>query len=662
MLTGDIPAALRDFSAAAEVYAEHGASMLVPLAVDKGRALLAAGLPSEAAAELDLALARFPRLRMDQEHAEAELTRARAALASGDLAGARRWASRARRRFRKRGNETWAAIAGLTLLRADFAAGGRMNRVAAGAAELATRLNELGLRNDAEMATLVAARANVALARPDAARAALGGRALPGVPLANRLVRRLALAELAWSTGDRRTTLVQARAGLTSLEAHRNRFGSLDLRTGMGSLGHDLAGIGLTAAWRNGSPEVVFRWLERSRAQAFGVQPVRRPADLDTADAVAELRQLAQKVRDAELAGAPDPWARRRCTELERRIRAREWEAEGSGGQVAKVTYRGVREELSKSDSVLLGFLADRGRFRALVTDGQHASLADLGDVAVVSEAVARLHSDLNAACGRRLPPALDQVIRSSVRRQVGVLAEELLAPVLAELRDADVVVVPTGILSVVPWGLLPPLRGRPVTVTPSPSAWLVARAGSSRWNSGQGTTLAVAGPGLEHAADETDRIAKAYSHAKVLAGPDATIESTLNALSDVRSVHFAAHGHHEQENVLFSRLDLADGPLMAYDVQLLDSVPEHVVLSACDIGQAVVRPGDEILGFTAALLYSGSRTVISSVARVDDRAVVGVMEAYHRAMARGIPPARALADATDGESPMPLVCFGQGG
>jgi CHAT domain-containing protein len=82
-------------------------------------------------------------------------------------------------------------------------------------------------------------------------------------------------------------------------------------------------------------------------------------------------------------------------------------------------------------------------------------------------------------------------------------------------------------------------------------------------------------------------------------------------------------------------------------------------VLSSCDVGQTVVRNGDEILGFTAALLYSGTRTVVSSVASVDDDAAVGVMAAYHRGLVNGQRPARALADATATQPMMPFVCFG---
>ena len=126
-----------------------------------------------------------------------------------------------------------------------------------------------------------------------------------------------------------------------------------------------------------------------------------------------------------------------------------------------------------------------------------------------------------------------------------------------------------------------------------------------------------------------------------------ATVSATLRALDGAPLAHLAAHGHHDQENFLFSRLDLADGPLMAYDIQQLATAPRHVVLSSCDVGRTVVRPGEEILGFTAALLYIGTATVISSVTRVGDAAAVGMMTAYHRLLAAGTRPAR--------RSPKPL-------
>src|SRR5205814_1984606 len=84
-------------------------------------------------------------------------------------------------------------------------------------------------------------------------------------------------------------------------------------------------------------------------------------------------------------------------------------------------------------------------------------------------------------------------------------------------------------------------------------------------------------------------------------------------------------------------------------------------VLSSCDVGRTVVRPGEEILGFTAALLYTGTATVTASVTRVGDEAAVGTMTAYHRLLATGTRPAEALAAATASDRLSPFVCFGGG-
>lgn len=177
---------------------------------------------------------------------------------------------------------------------------------------------------------------------------------------------------------------------------------------------------------------------------------------------------------------------------------------------------------------------------------------------------------------------------------------------------------------------------------------------------------MLVAGPGLRHAVPEVTEIAAAYPGCQPLVAGAATVDATLRALDGASLAHLAAHGYHDRQNVLFSRLDLADGPLMAYDIQRLSVAPRHVVLSACDVGRTVVRPGDEIMGFTAALLHIGTPTVISSVSRVADDTALGIMTAYHRALSAGARPAEALAVAAvpgeaGGEPLTPFVCFGAG-
>src|SRR5204862_437442 len=89
---------------------------------------------------------------------------------------------------------------------------------------------------------------------------------------------------------------------------------------------------------------------------------------------------------------------------------------------------------------------------------------------------------------------------------------------------------------------------------------------------------LLLAGPDLEHAPREVTEIARSYPGCRPLLTQQATVSAALQALDGAPLAHLAAHGHHDQENFLFSRIDLADGPLMAYDIQQLTAAPRHVV------------------------------------------------------------------------------------
>jgi CHAT domain-containing protein/tetratricopeptide (TPR) repeat protein len=657
LLDGDIPAALRAFEAAIDRSTAHGADWAPVVRVDLARLLLASGLPGEAARQLDAAIEPLRQQRMSQECAEAELTMARATLASGDPVAARDWARRAERRFHRRGNETWAAVANLTRLSADFMQRRRLDAVARGAADLSARLAELELANESESAALLSCRAHIALGRLDEAKQCLDRQRRPKL-LENRLQRQLALAELSAAAGRRAALFAHAKAGLDALARHRGRFGSLDLQTGAAMLGAELVRVGLTAALDSGTPDRVFAWLERSRAQAFRMRQVRQPTDPVTVAAVEELRRLAGLVRAAEVSGRREPAAERRCAELEREIRARGWQLDGTGEHSSPVALRELIAQLADPPTVLLSFLVWDEILLVLAITERSARLVPLGGWASVAEPLARLRSDLDTLCGRRLPAALDAVIHGSVQRQLDALTGALLAPVRPILADHDLVIVPTRTLSTLPWGQLADLRGRPLVVTPSATSWLrLRRSDPPDWSAQE--PLLVAGPHLANSNAEIQAIATNYRQATVLGNDAATVPATLKAMDGRGIVHLAAHGHHEQENVLFSRLDLADGPLMAHDVHQLASAPAHVVLSSCEVGRAVVRAGDELLGFTAALLYGGTRSVVSSASKVDDDTAVGVMREYHRGLVAGRQPARALADAAAGEPLVPFVCFG---
>jgi CHAT domain-containing protein len=305
-------------------------------------------------------------------------------------------------------------------------------------------------------------------------------------------------------------------------------------------------------------------------------------------------------------------------------------------------------------------YLRSGSGLAALVLTAAAGRLVPLGPVAKAERAVLALRADLDAQAGRELPARLAAAVATATRRDAAALAGTVLGPVLPLLADRDLVVVPTGLLATVPWAVLPCCDSRPVTVAPSASTWLAARTRIAADPLTQGGRVVLAaGPGNRHAPAEIAAIAALHPGAQVLTGMNATPVSVLAGMDRAALAHIAAHGEHQPDNALFSALELYNGQLIGHEVGQI-AAPATVVLSSCDLGLADVRAGDETLGMTTALLAAGAGTVISSVTRVGDDASMDAMTALHRALARGMPAAGALASALAGQG-TGFVCFGAG-
>jgi CHAT domain-containing protein len=170
-----------------------------------------------------------------------------------------------------------------------------------------------------------------------------------------------------------------------------------------------------------------------------------------------------------------------------------------------------------------------------------------------------------------------------------------------------------------------------------------------------------IAGPGNDRADTEVRHIASLHPDPVVFTDSNATVANCIAAFDGADLAHVAAHGRHRGENPLFSAFELADGPLMGYDLQRLGAAPRTVVLSACDLGLADIRPGDESVGMTTALIAAGAATVVASVGRIADDVAMRVMTGFHQRFASGVRPAAALAAATEDTEPTGFVCFGAG-
>ncbi len=650
---GNVPAALRYYNDSERAYRQRGLDVPAPLRLDHSEALLTAGLADEASELLDIVIAAMREQRSaPRELAYAELFRAAAGLLRDEVGLARRLARSAQRRMRRWGCQTCVANAAILGLRADardaLLSGDVPARLPGRAVRLAESMSAPRLADQAAVARMLAARLETCRGNLERAAELLRQVPRPGqlTPIDYRMLRRLCRAELAATQGHRAKALAEISSGLTELDRVRDRMGGLELVSGTAMHGEQLADLAVRLVLADSNSRRLFDWLERTRAQTYRYEPV--------AVAVAD-PELAERV--AELRSHPIAELRAKHAERLHEVQRLGWHAGQRGKPRPAATLPDVAEQLG--GHALVSFAASNDRLVAVVVIDGAARTVRLGSASDAGNSAGMLNADVNALAPDNHPAQLAEVIARSARKQAGLLDAQLLAPLAGLLGDRDLIVVPTGALYAVPWGVLPSLRSRSVVVAPSATAWLAARrAGSSR----PPKVVLVRGPGLPAARGEIDKLALHYRNATQKYGPSATIKSVLVALDGATLAHFAAHGAHEPENVLFSRLELADGALFAHEIAGLRHPPRQVVLAACELALNRIRAGNEPLGFASALLASGSQTVVAPLSRVGDQASAAAMDDYHRGLAGGASPAVALADAV-AVDPLrrPFVCLGSG-
>jgi CHAT domain-containing protein/tetratricopeptide (TPR) repeat protein len=171
---------------------------------------------------------------------------------------------------------------------------------------------------------------------------------------------------------------------------------------------------------------------------------------------------------------------------------------------------------------------------------------------------------------------------------------------------------------------------------------------------------LRSSGPArLTHSSEEADAIAKAAPRGTTLVakGFDATREAALNPhLGEYQIVHFATHGfldseHPELSSIVLTMVDkngvAKNGVMPLHDIYNMDLSAELTVLSACQTALGKDVRGEGFVGLTHSFISAGSKTVISSLWKVDDRATAALMEDLYQSMLQnGMSPAAALRAA----------------
>jgi tetratricopeptide (TPR) repeat protein len=646
-LSGDLPAALGLMPTPGQATSDYARGVV---GLDRAKVMLAAGLFDEADESLRDAADALGRTDLTLLLGEAQLTRAEIALRTHKPALATSLSSIAAETFANGGNERLTALAGLAQLQAEIELRLPPTEVAVRADALALELRRHGLTDQSRVAQLIAVEAAGGAGHGEAEISVRTGE-----PIQVRLQVRLVRARSALQAGAVDRARREIRAGMADLARYQASFGSLDLQASSAAYGVELAALAVGEAVRANRPADVLGWLERARTIAGHVPEVRPPLDPVAADLLTQLRWVASQLDADDIDPAKRERLRRQRQQLERDIRAHSWTQRGMGDRGRPPSVRDVRSVLADAAMAVVFYLHDE-LYGVLVT-ARACVLQHLGKLSIAEEQARRIAADCDVLAMDRVPEALRLSARRSLARDLAALDRMLLAPL--GVPDGPVVLLPPGRLSTVPWGSLPSLAGRPLAVAQSAGAWLGATV---RLATPREQVVAVAGPGLGRAADEVAAVARSWPGCATLTGNRATGSSVLSAIDGARIVHIAAHGQHHRDSPLFSSIRLVDGPVVGYDLDQLSVPPQQAVLSACEVGQATSRPGDDALGLTRALLHAGCSTVIAGVAKVSDGAAADLMADYHHRLASGSAPAYALADAlAAAERPQPFVCFGAG-
>ncbi|MGW7791052.1 CHAT domain-containing protein, partial [Streptomyces tricolor] len=479
---------------------------------------LAVGAVDRAVADFTAAERLWDTTGQEHDKADAVESRGLAAFRSGDIPAALRLLDEAEERYAKLGTPTY----NLSIRRCEVL-------MAAGLAPEALAEADAAIALLDRMGGQSTRKAELLLAASWAARSA--GDAHTAIARAAVAVRLFAAQRRTWWETHARLVLLEARvaAGRRSGRMVADAAAVAERLTSFGSPAAPqaslLAGriaLAQEVSLAQGSPRRLLEWSERWRATVLSAPPTRPPDDPVLLSGLTAYREIAARAEAPRMEGRPVPALEREKRRLEREIRSR---TRHMGGAAADA---GDRFDVRR----LLDRLGDARLVELAVVDGRvHVLLCGQGRVrrfagGSLAEAVAEAEH-VQAGLRRLAHPGAEArlpLVEAAGRR----LQELLLAGAVPHLGSGQVVIVPPGTLHRVPWALLPALRERVLSVSPSAGSWLRARETAPPPD---GRPVLVRGPGLATGGAEVPELADRYGTATVLEGDAAPVPRVLAVL-----------------------------------------------------------------------------------------------------------------------------------
>lgn len=278
---------------------------------------------------------------------------------------------------------------------------------------------------------------------------------------------------------------------------------------------------------------------------------------------------------------------------------------------------------------------------------------------------------------------------REAFRGAAAALSGLLLDPVRTLPPEVDtLILLPEGPLAVLPFSaLLVPGDGEGrflcerFAIAVEPSLTVLERLRQRRETvpvSVPGQLLAVANPGsgervaaaagvlrggsleelppLPGTLEEVREITALWQgESQALLGREASEKRVFSLAPEAGVLHIASHVLLDDRHPLDSAIVLEPSPgagggnglLQAWEIMQSLRLPGSlVVLSGCETGLGQEWEGEGVVGLTRAFHYSGARTVVSSLWRVDDEGTILLMKRFYAHVGAGLRVAEALRRA----------------
>lgn len=244
------------------------------------------------------------------------------------------------------------------------------------------------------------------------------------------------------------------------------------------------------------------------------------------------------------------------------------------------------------------------------------------------------------------------------LRETLTDLTQVLLLPIMESLKTIRrIYVVPSGLLSYLPFGALPlPTGHRAIErweFVDLPNAALLPRLSASHPPPDVCKLFVLANPGMDlpYAEEEAIEVAQTFPVSKVYLRQNAT-KNLLSDLGGATHLHIACHGRYVDGDMLGSRLTLAanvtdDGVLGVGEIGKLPlGGVDLAFLSCCKSAHGRQWAGDEFEGVQRAFLAAGARSVVATLWEINDAVTRHLVVSFYRHLNAGQQKSTALRHA----------------